>query len=170
MPEYLSLATLKADLRIDHDDDDANLTLLLDSAEAFLGDVRNGVLGRPVLAAEYVETFSGFDAVDIAHPDEVSALAVSYTDDDGNPVTLGDVFTVNGRALKINYQEAWPSHRGPVTVTYTAGWDVADVPEPIRGAGYFIAGQMYDHRHEFDAMRHRHVLAMMLAGYRRVGL
>ncbi|WP_282026853.1 hypothetical protein [Limimaricola cinnabarinus] len=168
MPQFLSLDEFKAERRIDSDDQDAFISRLLTSAETQLDDPFNGILRRPVVAREFVETFDSFDAVELAFPDNATITTVAY-EANGQGGTVGAIYDLEDGRLRLRHGESWPS-ADRVTVTYSAGWNVADVPEPIRDAGYFIAGQMFDHRDDFDAERFRHVLAMMIAGYRRATL
>lgn len=168
MPQFLDVDEFKAERQIFHADHDALIFRLLTSAETQLNDPFNGILRRPVVAREFVETFDRFDAVEIAFPDNATVDAVTY-EANGQGGTVGPIYDLEDGRLRLRHGESWP-RADRVTVTYTAGWAVADIPEPIRDAGYFIAGQMYDNRDDFDAERYRHVLAMMIAGYRRATL
>lgn len=161
MPAYLSLDDFKQYARIDGADQDATCNLLLDAAEDYLGSVENGVLGRPVEATEFVETFDSFDGVSIKHPDEVSAISVDY---DGN--TLGNIYSLVLGRLMLGDGEAWPD-ANVVTVTYTAGWP--SIPKQVLMAGYFIAATYYDARDsgEISEANLRRMTSNMLNGYRR---
>lgn len=169
MPNFLSLMELKERLHITFDDDDAELQGYIDAAESYLADPQNGILGRPVLATEFVERFAGFSAVALAFPDDVTAVSVTYVDADGAEQDLPEIYRVEDGALILNYGENWPQARS-VTVTYTAGWAPNAVPAAIKEAGYFIARSYYEQGHEIDQDRFRAVVAFMVAGYRRVGL
>lgn len=168
MLQFLSLDEFKADRDIFHSDDDQQIWRLLQSAEKYLCDPRNGILRRAVVRQEFVEKFDRFDGVEIAFPDEAEITAITY-EANGQTETVGAIYDLDGARLKLRRGERWPP-ADFVTVTYSAGWAANEVPEPIRDAGYFIAGQMYDHRDDFDAGRFREVLAIMVAGYRRADL
>ena len=169
MPDYLDLDEFKAQRRIDSDLEDDVITRLLNSAEARLGDPVNGILRRPVVSQEFTEKFSGFDSVELAYPDNASISDLSY-ESAGVMTAVGDIYTLENGKLVLTYGESWPTNVTSVSVTYTAGWDAADVPEPIKDAGYFIAGQLYDNEDSFDSERFRRVLAFMVSGYRRAGI
>lgn len=170
MANFLSIIELKERLHITFDDDDAELQGYLDAAESYLGDPQNGILWRPVIAQEFTEVFARFSDVEIAYPDGVDAVSVTYIDADGAEQTLGDIYTVKGGALCLKSGEKWPPHTGDVIVTYTSGWQPSDVPAGIKEAGYFIARSYYEQGHDIDQNRFRSVVAFMVAGYRRAGL
>lgn len=163
--EYLDLTEFKEERRIDFADKDALLTRLLNAAENYLGDPYNGVLHRPVVSQEFTEEFRRFEDVDLAYPDLAAITSVSH-ESAGVLVATDDIFDLKDGRLDLRYGEAWPT-ADKVVVTYTSGWQVADVPDQIKDAGYFVASQMFDHRDTFDSDRFRSVLAIMISGYRR---
>ena len=170
MPQFLDLAELKNRLHITFADDDAELTGYLDAAESYLADPENGILRRPVVAQEFTEIFDRFDCVDLAFPDDARNVSIAYTDPDGLPLTLGPVYTLRRGVLALSRGETWPRAAGPVTVTYTAGWELEAVPAGIRETGYFIARSYYEQGDEIDADRFRSVVAFKIAGFRRATL
>ena len=170
MPNFLSLDELKRRLHITFADDDAELQGYLDAAESYLGDPENGILRRPVVAQEFIEVFDSFDCIWLAFPDDARNLSIAYTDHDGLPLLVGDIFTTHRGRLMLNHGQAWPRHTGPVTVTYTAGWEAGSVPAGIQEAGYFIARSYYEQGDELDSDRFRSVVAFKVSGYRRVTL
>lgn len=170
MPSFLHLSEIKTRLHITFDDDDAELWGYLDAAESYLADPENGILRRPVVAQEFTEIFDSFGCVDLAFPDDARDLEVAYTDPDDLPQVLGPIYTLRRGVLVLNHGETWPRAVGPVTVTYTAGWEIERVPSGIREAGYFIARSYYEQGDEIDADRFRSVVAFKVAGFRRVTL
>lgn len=170
MLDFLILDELKDRLHITFDDDDLELQGYLDAAQSYLADPENGILRRPVVAQEFTEVFDSFACVDLAFPDDARDVSIAYTDPDGLPLTLGPVYTLRRGVLALRRGETWPRAAGPVTVTYTAGWDVRDVPAAIREAGYFIARSYYEQGDEIDADRFRSVVAFKIAGFRRATL
>lgn len=169
MPNFLTLGELKGRLHITFDDDDGELAGYLAAAESYLGDPQNGILHRPVVAQEFTETFAGFAEVQLAFPDEVSAVSVAYADAEGLEQTLPEGFTLADGRLMRAPGATWPRARR-VTVTYTAGWLPGQVPRAICEAGYFIARSFYEQGDKIDPERFRSVIAIKVAGFRRATL
>lgn len=168
MPDYLELDEIKALLKIQFDDDNALLIRLLNAAEGYLSDPQNGILRRPVLSTEFVETFDDFASVRLQFPDEITAYSVAYTDADGADQVLPDTYTIADGQIVLNHGEAWPARQGNVVVTYTSGWPEA--PEPIKDAGYTYVQIMYDFGPDYDMQRMRDLIAFKISGFRRVEL
>ncbi|MDO6587335.1 hypothetical protein Q4543_17625 [Salipiger sp. 1_MG-2023] len=166
MPDYLSVADFKAERRIEHSEEDARISRLLDSAEQRIGDPENGILRRPVIRQEFSENFDSFEDVELAHPDGATISGLTY-ESAGVSASVTATYTLEDGRLRLAYGETWPASVERVSVTYDAGWSAEDVPEALKDIGYFIAGQMYDNADTFDAERFRRVLAFMASGYRR---
>ena len=170
MPNFLTLTELKERLHITFEDDDAELQGYIDAAESYLSDPYNGVLHRPVLATEFVETFPSVNCVSLAFPDEVLAFSVAYVDPDGVKQDLPEIYTVHNGRLALNPGESWPSAKS-VTVTYTAGWPDPDfVPAGFKETGYFIARSYYEQGDKIDQDRFRAIVSFKIAGFRRATL
>ncbi|MGB0855036.1 MAG: hypothetical protein ACPGSI_17195 [Pikeienuella sp.] len=170
MPDFLTLSEFKDYMQVTWTEDDTTFTALLDAAESYLADPDNGILGRPVITTAFSEEFDSLPEVRIAHPDGASITTVTYTDTDGQAQTLGDIFRLKGDCLVLNYGETWPAHIAPVTVAYSAGF--ATAPQAIKTAGYFYAASLFEQRdsEKMNPETLRRVIAMMVAGYRRIGL
>ena len=167
---FLDLAKFKERMRIDHTHEDDFCNDLLDAAEGYVSDVENGILGRPAIATEFVEEFTGFDAVSLSHPDEVSTVSIAYTDSNDASQTLADIYTIKDGSICLNDNEAFPANVGRVTVTYTAGW--VAVPAQVSAACYFYAGTLYENRDAEGSMPVTlgAMVSLMLNGYRRVSI
>ncbi|MGB1215952.1 MAG: head-tail connector protein [Pikeienuella sp.] len=170
MPNYLLLSEIKRRLRISFDDDDAELAGHLRAAESYLGDPVDGVLQRQVVRASFVETFNSFSDVCLEWPDNVSDVFVTYVDGDGATQTLGSIYTVSDGRLELNYEKTWPAPAENVIVSYSSGWDAADIPAGISDIGYFIAQTFYDLGVEVDYDRLRKIVAFKAAPFRRSGI
>lgn len=171
MPGYLTLPMLKESIHFDGDDDDAKLTALLDTAEAYIGDPDNGILRRPVVSTAFTERFSSFADVSLRFPDGATVTGITYPDSDGAEQTLGAVYELVGAEIQLLSGETWPNHNAPVIVTYTAGFTT--IPAPIYDAGYFYAGTLYEAQSDASKMKPemlRQLMCQMLAGYRRPAL
>jgi uncharacterized phiE125 gp8 family phage protein len=153
----VSLAELKAHLRIDADD--ATEDLLLD---AYLGAATRWAEhynGRKFLTQTCVDVFDRFPSV--IRPQGAPLIAVtslSYLDSGGQAQTLSatqyavDAVTEPGRIVPA-YGTAWPATRdelNAVTLTYTAGYgaDGSSVPEHVRNAILLLAGDLYENRED----------------------
>lgn len=170
MPDYLDLEEFRAHLRRDATFEDNLLTGFLDAAEEYLGDPDSGVLGRPVIKTAFVEKFSGFGAVRIAHPDGAEITAIKWTDSEGVEASLSPIYELDDGCLSLITGEEWPVGVASVSVEYEAGFD--PVPEAIKRAGYFYAASLERGRFG-DAISPEKVsrmISLMISGYRRVGL
>ena len=170
MPTWLDVDEFKEYARIDHAHEDALIGRLLDAAEGEIGDVEDGILARPVSVTAFTEYFDSFEGVSLAHPDNATITSVGYTDPDGASQTVGAIYTLRDGLLVLNNDEVWPTKDGEITVIYSAGW--ATVPEAVKSAGYFFAASLYDARtsNGMDADKLRKMTALMVRGYRRIGL
>jgi hypothetical protein len=170
MPDFLQLAELKRRLHITFEDDDAELQGYLDSAQSYLADPENGILRRPVVAQEFTEEFDSFADVDLGFPDDARSVSVTYLDADGVEQALGPIYDVKSGHLRLRHGETWPSAVRPVTVTYTAGWEVDQVPHAIKEAGHFMARSFYEQGDEIDVDRLRAIVALKVSAFRRATL
>ena len=170
MPDYLTLVEFKEAMRIETGHEDAYCVSLLDAAESYLGDVDNGVLGRPVLQAAFTEYYDGFDSIALCHPDTATITVITYSDENETAQTLGTIYRLEHGRLILLDGEAWPEKTGTITVEYTAGWETA--PAPIMAAGYFMAGSLYENRQAEGALPAalQKTIALMLAGYKRTSI
>ena len=166
MPEFLDLDVFKQQGKIDFADDDAEISSYLDAAESYLADPANGILCRPIVETEFTESFSSFRSVNLSYPDLITTSAVTYVDVEGQEQTLATIYAIQDGTLVLNPGETWPRAIS-VTVTYTAGWPINDVPDAIRQAGYFIARSFYEEGSNINHNRLRSIVAIMVRGFRR---
>jgi uncharacterized phiE125 gp8 family phage protein len=168
----ISLAEIKAHLRIDADD--ATEDLLLD---AYLGAATRWAEhynGRKFITQTCVDVFDKFPSV--IRPQGAPLIAVtslSYIDSGGQTQTLSatqyavDAVTEPGRIVPA-YGTAWPATRdelNAVTLTYTAGYgaDGTSVPEHVRNAILLLAGDLYENRED---LIEGHIVATIPTGVR----
>lgn len=166
MPDFLTLSEFKSFIRVDWSDEDAHLTSLLDAAESYFGDPKNGLLGRPIVRQTFSEKFATFGDVHLQHPDGATITSIDYLDPDGASQTLGAIYEVEGPSLDLLPDETWPQHKGKVTVTYSAGFDT--VPPQIKQACYLYASSQWEGGTTMDAvgMADR-VIPIMIGGFVR---
>lgn len=130
--ETLSLADVKAQLRISGTSDD-------DALRMFIASIRHRTeqfLGKTLVTSTWELKLDCFgDEIQLPMDPVQSITSVQYVDDDGVTQTLsssGYQFDSKGR-LKPSYGNEWPSTRtqyGAVTVTYIAGKTHAGNVEP----------------------------------------
>lgn len=173
----ISLDEAKVHLRVDHDDEDSKIELLIDTAVASL-DGPDGWLGRCLINQTLELRLNGFsheregilcDAISLPCPPLLDAATVNveYTAMDGNNQSVAPAdFRViragsNSKAMIVPaYGKSWPRARcelEAVRIRYQAGYGAtsADVPAPIRSAMLLHIGHLYENRQEVyvDATR-----------------
>ena len=165
--EPVTLAEVKSHLRIDHDLDDALLSVFISAAREYGENLTN----RKFVEEEVTEYFGGFPAARgdlvLSWPDLQSVASVAYLDEDGVEQTLvEDIdFTVDTsgvlpRLRPVVALDSWPdtySYRKVfplVTVTYRAGWptrlvesvEVSSTPANVKAWCLIRIGDLYENR------------------------
>jgi uncharacterized phiE125 gp8 family phage protein len=145
--EPLSLAELKADLRVDHSDHDASLT-------RFLAEARSWVerrTQRAFLTQTWEAVLDVFPRYEIELPllPVQSITSVKYDDVDDVEQTLvldTDYRFANGRVYPV---EAWPSTfaqgSNTVRIRFVAGYaTAAEIPRPLISAVRLKVTELYE--------------------------
>jgi uncharacterized phiE125 gp8 family phage protein len=160
----VSLDEAKAQLRVDHGEDDALIAHLVAAATAAL-DGPDGWLGRALVRQTLelrCEAFpAGCNFIALPLPPLVAAgpIALTYADAAGSDRLLDAadyrVIGAGGRGqayLALAYGKAWPAARRQpesVRLRFDAGYGAgAEVPAPIRHAILLMVGHLYEHRGE----------------------
>lgn len=145
-------AEADAHLRLDGDDlQQAYVESLIAAAMAHV-DGPNGILGRSVGAQTLELRTCGFPRSSLILPyGPVGTIeSVKYLDLAGVEQTLDEgLFELTGDVLRLAHGQAWPSPRGDaecVRIRYTAGWETADVPAPIKAAILLLVGHWFANR------------------------
>ena len=139
--EPVTVADVKHQLRIDHNEDDDDLADMIAEARA---ECEGPKLGDRALingtCIDYLDTFD--DEIELHWSPVVSITSVVYLDTDGASQTLAstvyEVANKNGMGvLRLKYGQSWVSvrsHGDVITVTYVAGYGAAasSVPLPAR--------------------------------------
>lgn len=151
--EPVTLAEAKAHLRLEGTDDDTYVEVLIQAARQHVEEVCwRGVVTQTWEAV--LSCFPSEEAVMLPGGNLASITSVAYTDGDGDAQTMStddyeaDTVSVPGR-LVLSYDAAWPSTRSQwdaVRVRYVVGWEVANVPAPVKQALLLLVSQMYEHR------------------------
>ena len=151
----LTLAEVKAQLRIDSDDEDTLLTNLIHAAEAHVDGL--GDLGRAMITqtwAQYENQAPGWVRLRMT---PVQALAtVEYYDADGTlqTATLADFeLWRDGDFMLCKPKDGaqWPgadTRPDAIKISYTVGFGDAstDIPESIRQAMLMLIAHLYENR------------------------
>lgn len=166
--EAVSVADIKALIRVDVTDDDTVIGDLRDQAVAEL-DGRDGLLGRALITQTWELRLPAFpvgNCIRIPLPPLQSVASIAYLDRDGNSQTMpatdyvvdtkpepGMVYLATGKT--------WPTGvlagggRDVVTVTFVAGYgaDTSSIPAPITTWLKNRAGLLYQMRETPPAAR-----------------
>lgn len=150
----VSVAEVKLDQRIEHDDDDALLEALIIAATEYAREF----VGKALISEEWALSLrsAGRDGRISLPVTPVSALvSATYFDADNQAQSLNvsDFYLYSGEDW--SYIEpvngSWPTvydRLDAITVTFTAGFgaDAADVPSTIRQAIRLLVGHWYENR------------------------
>ena len=162
----IMLAEVKAQARVEHDDEDLLLQHYIDAATAWL-DGPAGILGRCLVTQTWraeVDAISG--PLRLPFPDTVICSAV-FTDAEGGELIH-----------ELELQDQRPLLR-PITglgrsaaITFTAGYGApAEVPAAIRQAMLLLVTQWYEHRQVTGTgTALPFAVEALLAPYRRIRL
>lgn len=146
----ITVAEVKSQSVIDHDDDDSLLSgFVVPAAESAVANFTNRVMD----AAEQVQILDGFPPViTLEKAPYISITSIKYNDVDDVEQTLASSgYTVDSRGMYATitpvYGSSWPSTTAApqsVTVTYQAGYD--SPPAALKQAALMIAASLYDLR------------------------
>ena len=153
----VSLAEVKDHLRVEHNEDDALITLYLGAAVAHL-DGDEGILGRALVTQTWDQTIDDFphgDDLALMLAGVQSVTSITYRDMSGATQTFpAESYMLRHRHgltwvhLKDDY--TWPEtddEPGAVTVRFVAGYgDAAAVPAALKAAMLLHVGHMYENR------------------------
>jgi uncharacterized phiE125 gp8 family phage protein len=159
----VSLADMKAHLRVDFDDDDDLIEAFTEAATQHL-DGADALLGRALVKQTYdlkLRTFS-CEPVRIPLPPLISVDWIKYFDGNNAEQTFSaDVYEVAGiggsqaAAIHLKSGQAWPTlYRvaEPMTIRFTAGYvndgnsPPGEIPAPITAAIKLLVGTLYANR------------------------
>lgn len=186
----VTLADVKANLRIDASDEDALLNGFIASATAYL-DGYSGVLGRALINQTWVQKFPYFPGLGsvagLALNPVQSISSITYYDENNDQQTLStDVYALLddelGSFVSLQYGQSWPSvypREDAVSITYVAGYgaDGDSVPAAIKQALLLLVGNWYENREATSgaymagavATEIPFAVSALITPYRRIG-
>ena len=150
----VTLAEAKAHLRIDHADEDALITALIETATAGA----EHETGRALMAQTWEIALDAFPAaIELTRTPVQSITSVTYANSEGVQTVLSDALYSLDAADEFGwayvvpaYAGAWPETRdeiNAVKVRYVAGYaDAESVPAAIKSWILLQVGAMYAHR------------------------
>ena len=150
----VTLSEAKAHLRIDHADEDALITALIETASAGA----EHETGRALMAQTWEIALDAFPAaIEMTRTPVQSITSVTYANTDGAQTVLSDALYSLDAADEFGwayvvpaYAGAWPETRdeiNAVRVRYVAGYaDAESVPAAIKSWILLQVGAMYAHR------------------------
>lgn len=153
----VSLAEVKAQLRVEHDEEDAILGGMIAAATAEI-DGRDGFLRRSLCTQTwdfFLKRFPLHERICLPFPPVQTVTYVKYYDDANVEQTFDpanyEVVTVAEQAyIYLAYNASWPGtyeRQQAISIRYVAGYGAAAaVPKNIRAAIFLRVGELYANR------------------------
>lgn len=162
----ITLAEVKAQARVTHDDEDLLIQHYIDAATAWL-DGPSGILGRCLVTQTWrAELAAVTGPIRLPFPDTVISSAV-FTDAEGGE--LIHAFELQDKRPLLRLRSGLGR---PAAITFTAGYGApAHVPAAIRQAMLLLVTQWYEHRQVTGTgTALPFAVEALLAPYRRIRL
>lgn len=154
----MDLATAKAHLRVEHQDEDTLIAGILAAATERL-DGWSGILGRCLMPQTWTSFVPYFDDFRLRLPlvPVQSVTSVKYYDVNGVQQTFGASnyrLLADGRSayIQLAFPAVWPTSLAllrddAVSITFLAGYaDAASVPAALKQAILLMVGDFYENR------------------------
>lgn len=178
--EPLSLSDLRKHLRVEHNEEDSYLNMLIGASRAAAESLIDGIIAD----REFILTLDEFTN-EIAfplRPVNPNSIAISYVDENGDSQTF-TAFDYTSDQFKTcifpTYNTDWPKTEAgfnKVTITFSAGFvgHYGSMPQDVKHAMLMIAGTLYDQREDHTAQIKLHDVPtssdMLLSPYKKVTL
>lgn len=188
----VTLAEMKAHLRVDHDEDDELIDAYMLAAEQRL-DGPTGITGRAFRSQRLRATYHGFgQSICLPFPPLISVESLTYLDSNGDEQTFAEadqwrvigIGAPGGGSIVPLYGVSWPSVQSTtdpdlVRVTFTAGYYSAvspgddPLPATIKAAVKLMVSDWYEFRPSTvigtTAAPTPHGVEMLIAPFRVAG-
>ncbi|HYJ44090.1 MAG TPA: head-tail connector protein [Xanthobacteraceae bacterium] len=179
----VSLAEVRAHLRIDHTDEDPTLQLYIDAATGYFEGC-TGILTRALVTQSWQQFYPVFTdpiILPLGLQPVRSVTSINYYDAGNVSRLLSDtlyrlVHAELGPRIARTTSDAWPAtvaRDDAVTVEFVAGDAPAAVPAPIRQAMLLLVGHWYAQREAVAAGTYAEVpyaVHALLIGHARIGM
>lgn len=153
--EPVTLAEAKTHLRVDNDDENSLITILIQAAMELV-EQRTG---RSLITQTRVAKLDYFpcgDTILLPNGPVASVTSITYYDEDEVSQPLdSSLYWVDTSSdiARVVIKESWPSTYSmpnAVTVTYVCGYGASSsyVPKPLKQAMYLILGHLYENRQQ----------------------
>jgi len=153
--EPVTLGEVKLHCRVDHDDEDSLLELLIGAAVDYL-DGPSGILGRAIIEQEWLLEIDELPSRLALPIEPVQSVVVKYVDnlDVENTVSDSNIIIINSQSAKTVLElvdgysiSNLSASRYPVRITITAGFGAADdTPSSLKAAILMMVGHWYENR------------------------
>ena len=149
--EPVSLADLKAHLRVEHDDEDEEIFGMGITARMYIEE-RCWI---SLCTQTWRQVLDGWPSgpIQLSKGPILGITSVTYRDSDGATQTLSSsVYALlTGGRFALAYNQQWPTAalwgQEPFAITYTAGYGIAEaVPAPLKHALKLLVGHYYENR------------------------
>lgn len=156
--EPVTLFDTKKHLRVDHDEEDTLITVLIQTARTTIEQYTNRSLITQTRVLK-LDSFPACETIYLPNGAVQSVTTVAYIDDAGANQTLTantDYYTdVDSNIARIEAVNYWPStfdRPNAVTITYICGYGAASaVPAPLKSALLLLVGHLYENREQVTA-------------------
>jgi len=176
----VTLAQVKAHLRIDHTDDDTILGVFIKAAIGYL-DGWYGIAHRALVTQTWLDSYGHFETeMRLSVGPVVSVTSVIYETTGFTDETLSNsLYSLledpRGHFIAPKPGITWPpvsDRRDAIRIQYVAGTAVESVPPAIIAALLLIVGDLYAHRETVSAANIAHIpsaatVDMLLNPFRR---
>lgn len=152
--EPVPLDYFKAHARVAHALEDGILAGFILSARQWCEEYTERAFATQTVVAAFDEFPAGSGALALPRSPAAAVASIQYRDAGGTLVTLNasnyvlDAYGVQA-CIRLAYGASWPATRAEanaVLVTYTAGWTLQKVPEPVRIAICLLASHLAENR------------------------
>ncbi|MAW99895.1 MAG: hypothetical protein CMN72_09655 [Sphingomonas sp.] len=146
--QLVPLASVKAWLRVDHDDEDELLAMLRDSSIDLIEQYSNLSLGPTVDREAWFDGFGARMRVGVGPVAGLSVTGIEYVDANGEDASIdagGWRVDASGGLIPAG-GASWPSGAMSVTVKFAAGFPAGRCPAALKQAVMMFAAYLYENR------------------------